>query len=351
MVDRSGRLLDLDCPAVFKQKKQRITQELSRPQHLYEDRSPKGSIDQAILPLVGYINEQHGLVTTSSCAGRISVFLEGRKTQPIATAKSKQDNASLGGMETAIATSQASNGGHSAGGRWLYVSHDAVEIPPSWSAAETYFGNLYGLSVGESEGMLLTHADFRCTYFKFEPMILHILSASLQHAQKVLTAALTSGFRESGAVNVTPGQGHTAMPMIAVRSAGLALESIIGGTSQIVGENHTRPGSMVSERYLHMLTSMANRRMKENTSRLQRFHAALRELCSPTESHDAAPSHALSCRGTPSDTRDWEDANDRRERLKAEGLRRKLELRKQPKLTDDLPVDQDGLEQMNTLFQ
>lgn len=43
------------------------------------DRSPKGSIDAQIRPLLARLNALPGVVTTSSCSGRISVFLEGKR--------------------------------------------------------------------------------------------------------------------------------------------------------------------------------------------------------------------------------------------------------------------------------
>ena len=40
------------------------------------DLSRKGSIDAAIVPLVGYLNSLEHSYTTSSCSGRLSVFCE-----------------------------------------------------------------------------------------------------------------------------------------------------------------------------------------------------------------------------------------------------------------------------------
>ncbi len=40
------------------------------------DLSRKGCVDEAIVPLVGHINSREEYFTTSSCAGRISIFSE-----------------------------------------------------------------------------------------------------------------------------------------------------------------------------------------------------------------------------------------------------------------------------------
>ena len=68
-------------PQTFETRKSKILAELSTPDAEYSDLSPKGSVDEGIRDLIQDINGLPGLVTTSSCAGRISVFLEGRKKQ------------------------------------------------------------------------------------------------------------------------------------------------------------------------------------------------------------------------------------------------------------------------------
>lgn len=43
------------------------------------DKSPKGSLDIPIADLVNFINNQNDYVTTSSCSGRISIFVSEQK--------------------------------------------------------------------------------------------------------------------------------------------------------------------------------------------------------------------------------------------------------------------------------
>ena len=50
----------------------------ARVLHGKQDLSRKGSIDRPIADLVEYINSQDNYYTTSSCSGRILVFLEVR---------------------------------------------------------------------------------------------------------------------------------------------------------------------------------------------------------------------------------------------------------------------------------
>ena len=61
---------------LFAAKKAKILSQLSVPDAEYSDASPKGSVDDGIRDLIDEINALDGLVTTSSCAGRVSVFVK-----------------------------------------------------------------------------------------------------------------------------------------------------------------------------------------------------------------------------------------------------------------------------------
>lgn len=144
--------------------------------------------------------------------------------------------------------------------------------------------------------------------------ILHVLTASPEHAQLILKCGLQAGFRESGAINLIPARGEeAATPIVAIRSMGLSLESLIGAQTGAAVE------STVSSEYLRTLMGISNERFAENTKRIQRFRAAMSEAMEPARKKD----------GT-----EWEDAEARRQRKKAEGLRRKAELQGQPRDTE-----------------
>jgi len=135
-------------PSAFEAKKQKILAILSQPDEDYTDLSPKGSIDAGIRDLIAEINEYAGLVTTSSCAGRVSVFLEGKKRV-----------AQLKSSETGTEAGPTGKGG----GKWLFVSHDPVTVEVDESLCSKF-----GLEAADgtklSEGTSLVH-------FKFEPMV------------------------------------------------------------------------------------------------------------------------------------------------------------------------------------
>ncbi|EGC49049.1 DUF207 domain-containing protein [Histoplasma capsulatum var. duboisii H88] len=307
----------------FKAKKQKIIRDLSVPDEEYTDLSPKGSIDAGIRDLIHNINQMPGLVTTSSCAGRISVFLEGggseRERKGIGDkegSSAKEDDRKIVEAEGDIGESserppQFAPTGGKGSGNWLFVSHEPVEI--DLDCEGNYLHRMFNLvPMDEKIGTINHSGSLRLVRFHFEPMILHIMASSLQHAQPVLAAATMAGFRESGIQSLRCLNDSEAYPIVAVRSSGLALESIIGFHQQFIKSESKDviAKSLVSEAYLRMLLAVANERFKTNANRRDRFWTKLQEL---------STGHAgdLSSRRAG-----WEDPEVRRERKREEGLRR-----------------------------
>ncbi|KAE8848042.1 hypothetical protein PTNB73_01885 [Pyrenophora teres f. teres] len=278
----------------FETRKRNIIEQLDSPDDEYHDLSPKGSIDAPIRDLIGEINSLQGLVTTSSCSGRISVFLEGRKADAEVVEPSSE-----------IEESRAGPGGKGGGGAWLFISHEPIE---TGQTTHDYISE-FGMTQVEG-GEIISSVSSRFIHFKFEPMILHILSVSLEDAQRVLTAALAGGFRESGAVSLGPTKTGESNPMVAVRSAGYSFDSIIG-----YQDDDGRNIALVDERYLRTLVDIANGRFKINLDRIVRFRTALLEMYQPSTSN-----------ATSSSKSDWEDAAARKQRKREEGLARQQAL-------------------------
>ncbi|KAF4822926.1 tRNA wybutosine-synthesizing protein 3 [Colletotrichum tropicale] len=308
-------------PAAFTARKHKILQQLSVPDAEYTDASPKGSVDVGIRELIGELNALDGFVTTSSCAGRVSVFLEGKRKQTSSVQEGDDaKDGSAEGEDTANALATiAGPGGKGGGGTWLYVSHDPVPGPHD---EDGELLKLLGLvdeaegrkvGVGEAGSTQSGRRTRRLIHFKFEPMILHVLTASPSHAQLLLKCALAAGFRESGALNLLPAapsaddQQPSVTPIVGVRTMGLGLESLVG---YVDDSNDTRHCT-VSADYLRTLVDIANERFVENAARIARFRAALQDAV-------AGPPARLGEGGV-----EWEDAAVRRERKRAEGLRRK----------------------------
>ncbi|KAH7037498.1 methyltransferase TYW3-domain-containing protein [Microdochium trichocladiopsis] len=309
-------------PAAFVERKQRILQQLSVPTDEYTDASPKGSIDVGIRDLIDEINALDGFVTTSSCAGRVSVFVEGVKNASAAGAVS-DGQAEVGAAtttieEAALPATLAGVGGKGGGGNWLFVSHDPVPFKAGVDDPAQVLG-LSGANMSESF-FEQPEADSRLMHFKFEPMILHVLTASPEHAQLLLRCGLQAGFRESGAINLTASAGETVMPMVAIRSMGLLLESLVG--EQIQGQRYCT----VSSGYLGRLLDISNHRFHENTKRIARFRSAVLD--------------ATSTKATKKDGTEWEDAETRRARKREEGLRRREELLREQQTRTTVGEDQ-----------
>jgi tRNA wybutosine-synthesizing protein 3 len=147
-------------PPAFHARKTKILSELSLPDAEYTDLSPKGSVDEGIRDLIRDINALPGLVTTSSCAGRISVFLEGRKKhQPQQQAEDNSQNQSQSQRQF------ASSGGKGAG-RWLYVSHD-----PLIQSEDDSLHALFGMRPGDGKPPQQSNRTLRLVRFHFEPLV------------------------------------------------------------------------------------------------------------------------------------------------------------------------------------
>ena len=144
-------------PPTFVAKKQDILLALATPDE-YTDLSPKGSVDDRIRGLIEIINGIDGVVTTSSCAGRISVFVEGTKSEGNREFEERSGDQNL---------QAAVPGGKGRGGRWLFVSHDPVN-EVQFSDNET-MKSLYGTQYSNM-GIMDTKKT-RFVKFQFEPMV------------------------------------------------------------------------------------------------------------------------------------------------------------------------------------
>ena len=148
---------------LFESRKRKILADLSIPDTDYTDLSPKGSVDEGIRDLIHDINALPGLVTTSSCAGRISVFLEGRKKQP------QQQQRQF-----------APSGGKGAG-RWLYVSHDPLKENRQCTKNAKPLHEMFGLVPGDGKPPRLQGESQapRLVRFHYDPMVCSVAFSHL----------------------------------------------------------------------------------------------------------------------------------------------------------------------------
>lgn len=302
-------------PQAFVARKAQILSKLAIPTDTYTDKSPKGSVDSQIVDLIQQINDSDGYVTTSSCAGRVSVFAEGRKSG------GESEVAENGGTGDRA----AGPGGKGFGGRWLFVSHDPVES----RTCETWT-EMLALNTVSSSGVPAPlnipvkskdPASLRLIRLSYSPLILHVLCASLQHAKPLLAAAINAGFRESGVQSLKILDDPEAGVMLAVRTAGLAFETVVGCVED--GEDGDESKQCwVSEEYLDMCMGVVNERFKWNGRRKNRLEDELRRLAARGER---------------------EDVDERRHRKRQEGLRARANKPNQVQQHSEADILENGL--------
>lgn len=220
----SSILSTVSIPNTFTQRKRRILSALAVPDEDYTDLSPKGTVDAGIRELIDEINGLDGFVTTSSCAGRVSVFLEGRRVREgggdvgsggvpgrdgggelpghyvadLAEGEAMEDGEGEEELDEVVDGSGrrrrvllgggggggggeretvAGFGGKGGGGRWLFVSHDPVESNGKLDSEPNIVAALLGMEepifsgVEGSSAEEMTGQGSRLIHFKFEPMV------------------------------------------------------------------------------------------------------------------------------------------------------------------------------------
>lgn len=214
----------------FDQKKLAILQEISATLADAPDASPKGSIDEACIPIMNLINGNKDMVTTSSCSGRVSVFLEGVK------------NVGQGDMKI---------GSKGNDGKWIFVTHQPQDLPDWYDSIDFEFGNSYE-----------TDVNTRYILYKFEPLILHVKCRDNQTAQALYSCAMGCGFRESGIGS----NGNVAIRI------SIKLDIPIGYLYQ------DKYISVVDKQYLKLITDLSLNRFTENFKKLNHLHSSIEGL-------------------------------------------------------------------------
>ncbi|XP_077580313.1 tRNA wybutosine-synthesizing protein 3 homolog [Stigmatopora nigra] len=171
------------------------------------DLSKKASVDEDIVHLVSLLNSHKDYFTTSSCSGRITVM----DAAPERCIVPKKDLS------------------------WLFVSHRKCKFEDVTAALDKSCGN---------------------AVLKFEPFVLHVRCRRLDDAQFLLSAAVQSGFRNSGIT-----LGKTGKIMMAVRCTH-GLEVPLSKQGSV----------LVSQEYIQFLIEIANEKMEENLRRIERFY-------------------------------------------------------------------------------
>lgn len=265
----------------FDKKKQHILQEIGLNSESNPDASPKGTIDALCIPLITLINSHSDMVTTSSCSGRVSVFVEGSKEL-----NTERDNpADLLTADEAFKIGAKGEGGH-----WLFVSHEKEDINEWWMKTSP-------LLKFEKSSDKEYNIKTRYILFKYEPLILHVQCRDFKSASRLYSSAMGCGFRESGI-----GANNNVAIRISIR-----LDVPIGYIN-----NKDELISVVDEAYLKMITKLAFDRFLENERKMEKLYNRIdEEVIQYIESTDHI-----------------ETKEERKERKMQEGLARRDEVRK-----------------------
>lgn len=250
----------------FIQKKKHILDSIASTNEGILDSSPKGSIDKACIPIIDLINSFDNMVTTSSCSGRVSVFVEGIK---------EADNGKV------------KIGAKGNEGKWLFVTHEPENLNDWFEKFQ--LKNQDNLNVSD-----LT-ADTRYVLYKFEPLILHVKCRDLDAAKQLYSIAMACGFRESGI-----GSNNN----VAIRCS-IRLDAPIA----IYDGDRDAFHKLVSKEYLELLCKISQDRFTENFHKLNILYDSVSKATFVSQ-----PGHE-------------ESKEERRERKIREGLLRQQQLK------------------------
>ncbi|KAJ1651806.1 hypothetical protein IWQ61_007713, partial [Dispira simplex] len=279
------------------------------------DKSPKGSIDEPIQPLLALLNRHPDYVTTSSCSGRVAVYAD----QPTAT------------ITTTTTTPIIQSAARQAG-QWLFVSHEPVNVDQYTTSQSLYQLCLGPLTV-DSSVVPNSHGVTNPTNvmgiaglvsFKFEPLIIHVQSRTLTAAQRLLTLVRGCGLQNSGLVI------SAKRYMVAIRSAlrldvpiALVLPPTLSTTCTTTTPSPVQ--LLVDEHYLRFLLTLGNQKFAENVDITARIQSTLNsalytESGIPCLSADGDYPDQIQGE-TIRDTSQWiETKEERRQRKREEGL-------------------------------
>ncbi|KAH3901777.1 related to tRNA wybutosine-synthesizing protein 3 [Saccharomycodes ludwigii] len=302
---------------------------IQKKQHVLKaaDLSPKGSVDTLCLPIINLINKHADMFTTSSCSGRLSVFVEGEKIKRKPTDSNNDD-------------SVVKLGGKGLGGDWLFITHDVNEV-------DNWLGKLYessrsftpykpevnaknNLSDASSSTcknhVIIPHSSSdpdsafppietqRLVLYKFEPFILHVKCRNFETASKLYNVAMSCGFRESGI-------GSNFIVGIRIN---IKLDLPIGcaffaGDSEHNNFKETKLQLLLDNSYINsVLNPITKSKFDENLKKINElYHAIEKEMFVDVNNAENAVK---------------ETKTERRERKRREGLQRQAQF----KQNDDL---------------
>ncbi|KNZ61272.1 hypothetical protein VP01_1428g1 [Puccinia sorghi] len=262
-----------------------------------KDKSTKGSIDEPMGRFLELINAQPDWITTSTCSGRLVSYVPGVSS----TAPEASD------QEPRVVSSRPGSVNGKGGGSWLFVTHSTLQASQLANPVETLFGASHTEVQSRSPTLEVwdpSEQDGGCSdqviHFVYQPPVLHLLARSVAVAGPLLAAVIGAGFRNSGLT-----VGHRGRVMLAIRAATGGLDVPIAIKLQPSGASNSKAPIhlLLPLDYLAKLLRQGHILMRQNVAKLDRLFRALHQAFS--EPHLPSP---------------WECPDQRKLRMRAEGL-------------------------------
>ncbi len=191
----------------FQIQKQKYMQALASG---LKDKSKKGFLDEEIKGLVTAINNHADYYTTSSCSGRILLY--------VVTEERKKN-------ET----------------QWLFVSHNLVSLKDIEKTLDTI------------QNQKVFFRD-QTVFFRFEPLILHIVCKTMDAANALLQLCNNAGLKHSGIISL---QKRIIVEII--------------GNDLLDAPIFFNRKMLLTTDGLAFFVSEANKKMKKNVERIERL--------------------------------------------------------------------------------
>ncbi|KAL3762330.1 hypothetical protein ACHAWU_003835 [Discostella pseudostelligera] len=271
-----------------------------------DDRSPKGSVDVKIRPLVDLINRHPDYVTLSSCSGRVALFDPTAGYHIIESGADTAENgadidhvddhddkiderrsdAINGSTSDRNRTTNSSGKGH--GGKWIFVTHD---ILPDLGTQIIHSLKKIGrerLQPGSNASLAAPSTSSMLPItFKHEPPLLHVAASNLESGMRLLRiikSAPQCAMRESGlvvtdkrvTVEIRTTSTMLTLPIIVRRLCDDVSTSLRNEDREAVKEDVILAPD---EEYLMSLSEISNERMIHNEALIDGLFSVMeREL-------------------------------------------------------------------------
>ena len=159
---------------------------------LIVDKSPKGSVDEGIQPLVDLINHHPSFATLSSCSGRITLFDPNSKSLATSSTDSTASSGPINNntldhdeSEKAQRFPDDNNIGGKGNGTWLLSIHRKITYSELEQALNQHKASLALNMTHETSDTSIT--PHQALMFKHEPLLLHVAASTIRRARQLLT--------------------------------------------------------------------------------------------------------------------------------------------------------------------